>query len=95
MRAANLQITAFEAVDIINLLSELLLEQHFFFDVLQIQLADAREGERPLAAVEDSRAYFLLHLFYGDAQRRLGDEECFSSFGKAAALVDLIDIFFF
>ena len=95
MRAANLQITAFEAVDIINLLLELLLEQHFFFDMLQIQLADAREGERPLAAVEDGRAYFLLHLFDGDAQRRLGDEQCFSRFGKAAALVDLIDVFFF
>nr|WP_304117566.1 hypothetical protein [Phascolarctobacterium succinatutens] len=95
MRAANLQITAFEAVDIINLLPELLLEQHFFFDMLQIQLADAREGERPLAAVEDGRAYFLLHLFDGDAQRRLGDEQCFSRFGKAAALVDLIDVFFF
>lgn len=95
MRAANLQITAFESVDIINLLLELLLEQHFFFDMLQIQLADAREGERPLAAVEDGRAYFLLHLFDGDAQRRLGDEQCFSRFGKAAALVDLIDVFFF
>ena len=82
-------------MDIIDLLSELLLEQHFFFDVLQIQLADAREGERPLAAVEDGRAYFLLHFFDGDAQCRLSDKECFSRFGKAAALVDLIDVFFF
>ena len=95
MRAANFQVTAFEAVDIINLLPELLLEQHFFFDMLQIQLADAREGERPLAAVENGSTYFLLHLFDGYAQRRLGDKQGLSRFGKAAALVDLIDVFFF
>ena len=82
-------------MNIINLLLELLLQQHFLFDVLQIQFAYARESERPLAAVENGSTYFLLHFFDGDAQRRLGDEQCFSRFGKAAALVDLIDVFFF
>lgn len=74
MRAADFQVTAFQTMNIINLLLELLLQQHFLFDMLQIKFAYARESEWPLAAVENGSTYFLLYFFDGYAQCRLSNE---------------------
>ena len=95
MSAADNDVAGLHAVDIVNLLLQLLLEQQLLLDVVDVQLADVREGERALVAVEDGGAYFLLHLFDGYAERRLGDEEGLRSLGKAAVEVNLVDVVFF
>ena len=61
-------------MNIINLLLELLLQEYFLFDVLQIQFADACECERSLTAVKNGSTYFLLHFFDSYAQCRLSNE---------------------
>ena len=95
MRAADNDVAGAHAVDVVKLLLQLLLEQQLLLDVAEVQLADVREGERALVAVEDGGAYFLLHLFDGDAESGLGDEEGFCSLGKAAVEVNLVDVVFF